>query len=69
MGSIRKNKPSGEALSARVNHTAIPSGPLSYATKGQLTMRPQMHGGKAGIKMGTGIYPKANAKRSSRSAD
>lgn len=56
-GKYRSNKPTGEAMSARVNTMSKPGGPLSYATRGQMTVREQMHGGKSGIKLGTGYYP------------
>lgn len=64
---MRANKPTGEARSARVNTQAKPtSGPLSYATAGQMTMRPQMMGGKSSMNKTVGHYPKSSGKKSGR---
>lgn len=57
---MRGNNPTGEAKSARVNTMGMKmSGPLSYATKGQLTLRPQAMGGKPSMSKTTGYYPKS----------
>lgn len=43
------------------SYRSVPSGgPLSYAKKGQMTLRPQVHGGKPSMKMKTGIYHGSN---------
>lgn len=63
----RGNNPTGEARSARVNTTGKPtSGPLNYATKGQLTMRPQAMGGKPSMSKTVGHYPGPNTGRGSK---
>ena len=36
------------------------SGPLGYAKKGQMTLRPQVHSGKPSMKSKTGIYHGSN---------
>lgn len=54
---FRASQTSAATRSGRVTMSALPSGPLSYATKGQLVLREMAHGGKASMKMGTGYYP------------
>lgn len=57
MGKMRSNSPTGEARSARVNTQSRPSGLLSYATKGQMTVRPQAMSGKPSFSKTVGHYP------------
>lgn len=54
MAQSRGSRPSAEGKSPRVATTGRPSGPLSYAIAGQMTVQPPTHGAKAKM---TSKYP------------
>lgn len=60
---MRSSTPTGEARSARVTTMSVKQGgALGYATKGQMTLRPQAMGGKPKMSKTMGYYPNAGTR-------